>query len=184
MYTSNLKVSSQYAKSLLKQAREAEMLENIYRDALLFKKVVEENKKLLKVLESPIITSQKKLAILNELFKNRLHKITLNLFQLISHATREALIPTVMDIFIEQYYDYKKIKVASVTTTFKLSNDLISYFKTMVKSLMPCKEVILNEYINPSIQGGFILRVADQQIDNSLANKLHKLKAQFSVNEY
>ena len=184
MHISNLKVASQYAKSFLKQAKEAEIVEHVYRDVLFLKKVVEDNKNLVQVLKSPIITNQKKLSILEALFKARIHKLTFNLLRVVSHAKREAILPAIMEAFLEQYYAYKKIILASVTTAFQLSDDLIDYFKELVKSMKPCKEVILTEYTNPSIQGGFILRVADQQLDNSLANKLYELNKQFSIAQY
>lgn len=180
----NLKVAAQYAKFLLKQANESDVLEYIYRDVLFFKRVIEENRHLLKTLQSPIISNQKKMSILNELFKNRVHKLTLNFFRLISHAKNEAILPTIVDLFLKHYYKHKHIKTASITTTFKLSEDLINHFKDLVRSFAPCKEVILTEYINPSIQGGFILRLEDQQIDNSLATKFYKLRKQFSLAEY
>jgi len=184
MHLSNLKTASQYAKSFLKQAKEAEILEHVYRDVLFLKKVVENNKNLAQVLKSPIITNDKKWSILEILFQARVHKLTLNLLRIVSHAKREAILPTIMDVFLEQYYAYKKIAIARITTTFQLSDDLIDYFKNLVQSLVPCKDVILTEHIDPAIQGGFILRVADRQIDQSLANKLHGLNKKFSIAQY
>ena len=184
MHLSNLKIASQYAKSFLKQAKEADMLDYVYRDVLFLKKVVENNKNLAQVLKSPIITNEKKGSILEILFKARIHKLTFNLLRIVSHAKREAILPTIMDVFLEQYYAYKKITIARVTTTFPLSDDLIDYFKNLAQLLIPCKDVILTQHIDPAIQGGFILRIADRQIDHSLANKLYGLNKKFSIAQY
>lgn len=184
MDTSNIQVASRYAKSLLKQAIDTGVLDHVYKDALFFKKVSKSHKTLFRVLHNPIIKNEKKLAILTSIFQSRIAPLTFHLLKVLSHRKREGILPTIIDTFLEQYYTYKGVKAASVTTTFKLSDDLIGYFKNLAKSLVPCKEVILTEYINPSIQGGFILRIADQQLDNSLATRLYKLKKQYSIAEY
>jgi F-type H+-transporting ATPase subunit delta len=46
------------------------------------------------------------------------------------------------------------------------------------------KTVKLVEKINPDLIGGFILRVNDRQLDESLSSKLRELKAEFAVNHY
>jgi len=184
MDTPNIQVASRYAKSLLKQAIDMGVLDHVYKDALFFKKVGKSHKTLFRVLHNPIIKNETKLAILTSIFQSRIHPLTFHLLKLLSHRKREGILPTITDTFLEQYYIYRGIKAASVTTTFRLSDDLIRYFKNLAKSLAPCKEVILKEYVNPSIQGGFILRIEDQQLDNSLATRLHKLKKQYSIAEY
>jgi F-type H+-transporting ATPase subunit delta len=184
MDTSNIQVASRYAKSLLKQAIDIGVLDHVYKDALFFKKVGKSHKTLFRVLHSPILKSEKKLAILTSIFQSRIDPLTFHLLTVLSRRKREGLLSTIIDTFLEQYYTYKGVKVASVTTTFKLSDELIIYFKNLAKSLIPCKEVILTEYVNPSIQGGFILRIADQQLDNSLATKLNEFKKQYSIAGY
>jgi F-type H+-transporting ATPase subunit delta len=184
MDTSNTQVASRYAKSLLRQAIDTGVVDHIYKDAMLFKKVVKAHKVLLQALHNPTIKNEKKLAILTGIFQSKIHPLTFRLLEVVNHRKREAILLTIIDKILEQYYNYKGIRAATITTTYKLPDDLISYFKNLAKSLVPCKEVVLTELINPSIKGGFILRIADQQLDNSLAAKLCKLKKEYSIAEY
>jgi F-type H+-transporting ATPase subunit delta len=57
-------------------------------------------------------------------------------------------------------------------------------FTKIVLEISGMKTVKLVEKINPELIGGFILRVNDRQLDESLSSKLRELKAEFAVNHY
>jgi F-type H+-transporting ATPase subunit delta len=46
------------------------------------------------------------------------------------------------------------------------------------------KQVEITEKVDPSLIGGFVLNVGDQQIDASIKNKLKSLKVNFGKNPY
>ncbi|MEM7055538.1 MAG: ATP synthase F1 subunit delta [Bacteroidota bacterium] len=173
---STFRVASIYAKSLLQQAVEEGALDNIHTDMLLLEQVCTDNTALLKTLQSPVVSHDKKLAILHRLLKGRVSSLLLSFLNMISQNRRTAIISDIMQSFLRQYNSYKGIRTASVTTTFQLSEDLISRFKALVKSIMPCKEVALTQHVDPTILGGYILHVEDKQLDECLATKLHALK--------
>ena len=64
----DIKVASRYAKSLLKIAIEENSLEDLNNDMVLVNDVCINNKELTLLLQSPIIKSDKKTAIMNEIF--------------------------------------------------------------------------------------------------------------------
>lgn len=173
---STFRVASTYAKSLLQQAIEEGALDSIHTDMLLLEQVCTDNTALLKTLKSPIVSHDKKLAILHKLLKGRVSNLMLSFLNMVSQKRRTAIISDIIKASLRQYNSYKGIKTASVTTTFQLSADLISRFKALVKSIMPCKEVALTQYIDPTILGGYILHVEDKQLDECLTTKLHALK--------
>ena len=45
------------------------------------------------------------------------------------------------------------------------------------------KDPILNEKVDPSIVGGYVLKVGDRQIDDSVSGQLKELKLKFSKNK-
>lgn len=181
MNVSNLQVASSYANAWFKQAQEAGVLEQAYQDVVLLKQVVRENKNLIKVLQSPIISGEKKLAIFQQLFSSRVHDLTLTVFSMMSKKRREAYLLPIVEKFLAMYRAHHQVQLASITTSCKLPADLIDYVKDLVKNWKSCKEVVLREHVNPAILGGFVLRVGDQQLDNSLANRLAKMKKGFSI---
>ncbi len=181
MNVSNLQVASSYANAWFKQAQEADVLEQAYQDVVLLKQVGRENKNLIKVLQSPIIPSEKKLAIFQQLFGSHVHDLTLTFFSIVSKKRREAYLLPILEKFLAMYRVHHQVQLATITTSCKLPADLVDPVKDLVKSWKSCQEVILTEHVNPAIVGGFILRVGDQQLDNSLANRLAKMKKEFSI---
>ncbi|HRV54460.1 MAG TPA: F0F1 ATP synthase subunit delta, partial [Mangrovimonas sp.] len=67
------------------------------------------------------------------------------------------------------------------TTAVPMTNDLEIKVLAKVKELTP-KSVELHNVIDESILGGFILRIGDKQYNASIANKLNKLRREFSLN--
>ena len=71
--------------------------------------------------------------------------------------------------------------MAIVTTAVPLTDDLKTKVLAKVKELTG-KEASIENIIDDSILGGFILRVGDIQYNASIANKLSKLKREFTLN--
>lgn len=177
----NLQVTASYANAWFKQAQEAGVLAQAYQDVKLLQQVMGENRNLTKVLQSPIIPGERKLAIFQQLFGPRVHGLTLAVFSLMGKNRREAYLLPVIERFLGMYVAHHQIQLASITTPCKLPPDLVDYVKALIKKWKSCQEVVLKEHVNPAILGGFVLRVGDQQLDNSLATRLAKMKKQFSI---
>jgi F-type H+-transporting ATPase subunit delta len=173
----NLQVSANYAQSLLQLAIEKGVLEQIYADVLAFKKLCEDDRTLLNILQSPIIGKQKKWALLKKLFARVIDPIFLRFFDIVIQKNREALLFEMADCFITKYNEYKHIKTAYITTAITLSDTLIAQFTKLTQSIVSCKHVHLVQYIQPAILGGFILQVDDKRLDESLLTKLLWLKS-------
>ena len=82
-----------------------------------------------------------------------------------------------------QLYDVLKGReVATVTTAIAITDDLKAIVLAKVKELTGKKDVEVKNVIDESIIGGFMLRVGDIQYNASIANKLNKLKREFTLN--
>ncbi len=180
----NLQVASRYAKSLLQLAIEQGLLDRVYADMVLFNQLCTEHKRLVETLQSPIVPKQQKLGTLKDLLADQVHALTLRLFDIVVQRNREGMLPAIAFCFFKEYDAYQDIKTASITTTFPLTSDLIAYFKTLVQSIAPCKEVRLIQQVKPAILGGFILQIEDKRLDESLINKLYLLKKQGITSGY
>ncbi|MDX5338084.1 MAG: ATP synthase F1 subunit delta [Cyclobacteriaceae bacterium] len=182
---SNQRVAYAYAKSLMELAIERGDLEEVYQDFLHLAKMANSNRDLELVMRNPIISSEKKLSILKALYKERgAQEATLSFFEIICRKGREDVLADIAREFQVLYQIHNGIQVAEVTTTFPLDEELKSQFVKIVKEISGMKEVKLSEKINPDLIGGFILRVNDRQLDESLSSKLRELKFQFSQNLY
>ena len=180
---SEYRIASRYAKSLLDLADEQGSLEEVNKDMLMFSQLAAENRDLVLMLKSPVVSHDKKLAVLNEIFDKKVHKLTLAIFQILTKKHREAYLVAIATEFHHQYNVRKGIEEATVTTTFPLDAKLRKEFEAIVAKISG-KKVELTEKVDEKIMGGFVLKIGDRQIDDSLSSKLSALRLKFSQNPY
>jgi len=81
-------------------------------------------------------------------------------------------------------YDFHKgTQVALVTSAIPLTDTLKEKILEKVKSIVG-KKVTIENIIDPSIIGGFILRVGDKQFDASISGEMNDLRREFDDNLY
>lgn len=181
---SEFRAASRYAKSLLELADEKGVLEEVHKDMLSFYELCKENREFELMLKNPIIKHDKKRAILELIFKGKVNDLTMAIFDIITRKNREGILPVIAREFHVQYNFLKKIEVAKVTTAVALSPELRSQFEDLVKKISSKDKVELTEVVDKDIIGGYVLKINDRQIDDSLKSKLKALELKFSQNPY
>ncbi len=177
------RVASRYAKSLIELAQERGILEQVNEDMVMFLQTAEENPQFASLLKNPIINHAKKLSVLNALFKSRVNDLTYSFFEIITRKNREKLLVDIAREAHLQYNAINHIQNATVTTPFPLTDDLRADFKALVMRKTGMKAE-LKEKVDPSLIGGYILKIGDRQIDDSVRSRLNSLKLKFSDNPY
>ena len=176
-------VPSRYAKALIDLAVETKQLEEVANDMRLIKQVCKENREFVILLESPVVKTDKKMAIFKSIFGGKISVTTSTFLDLIARKRREGYIDDIAYAFDEQYKLYKNITTAVVTTAVPLDsatkNKIIEMVKKNAKG-----EVQLIEKVDKGLIGGFVLTVNDRQIDASIKRKLNDLRKNFSTNLY
>jgi F-type H+-transporting ATPase subunit delta len=168
-------VASRYAKSLIELAEEKKVVEEVYKDMLLFKQISAENRGLMLALKSPVVRHEKKLGILKALFKERVHPVSYTIFNIITKKNRESILDSIAEEFVTLYNSYKGIQKAMITTSTPLTPALRAQFNKIVADATG-KTVELEEKVSEKLIGGYVLRVGDRQIDASLKSRLNELK--------
>lgn len=169
-------VAPKYTEALLQQAVENNILARIHTDMLFFDQVCAANTSLVTTLKNPVIGRNRKLAILQAIFQNKVHDLTHSFFAMVTQRHREALLPTMARTFLVQHDQHQGIKTAQVTTAFPLSDQLTLQLQQIVQQIALCQKVILEQYIDPALIGGYTLRIEDKRLDQSLRKKLLTLK--------
>jgi len=175
---SDYRVAYRYAKSLIDLAEEQGNLNRVHEDLVLFKKVADQNRDFRLMLRNPLIDPRKKIKIVLQIFKDKISDLTIMFIEIVGKKSRESLLPEVSKVFLDLYNQKMGIITANVTTKFKLDDKLRAQFTNIVKERMGASKVELHERIDPELIGGYILRVGDLQIDNSLDSRLNALKLQ------
>lgn len=173
------RAASRYAKSLIELAQEQKILDEVYEDMRLFSAVLDKNRIFAAMLKNPIIVHFKKIKVLHALFDNRMNKLTLAAFDLITKKNRENILAEIAIEYQIQYNILKGLQEAEVTTTIKLDEALRKKFSELVSQISG-KEAKLKEIVNEDIVGGFVLNVGDRRLDQSIKTQLSNIKRELT----
>ena len=179
---SDSRVASRYSKSLLELAIEMDRLDIVKADIDMFNTLCRECRPFFNFIKNPVIHVYKKLAVLKLLFEDRIDEITFKFIDIITRKGREEILPDIGQQFIQEYRIYNKIEIVEVTTTVELDEELRKEFLTLSSKLVGEDKIVeLREHINEDLLGGYVLRIGDKQIDDSVVSKLRNLKKKLII---
>lgn len=176
---SEIQVASRYAKSLIDLAREQKVLDKVKSEMELFIEVGKQNAQLLAVLKNPIISLDKKAAVLKDIFADKVQPMVISFFSIMVNKGRAGVLFATAKEFVNLYNQDKGIVKAKVTSAVALTEENKKQLVDVVKAATK-GEVILEAKVDASLLGGFVLQVGDRQFDASLNSKLKKLKKEFA----
>jgi len=180
----NPRVASRYAKSLLDLAVERGQLEQVHGDMLYLQQLTKESRDFLNLLRSPVIKAEAKTKVINAVTAGKVSEITTAFIQLMTAKAREAVLPEIITSFINQYKESKGIKTVKLTTAVPVSDTVKQEIIDQVKKTPGFDKLELQEVVDPSIIGGFVLQADDKLIDASIAYDLKTISRQFENNDF
>ncbi|NQY04690.1 MAG: ATP synthase F1 subunit delta [Flavobacteriaceae bacterium] len=169
-----------YAKAILSLAQEQNVANEVNGDMKIIRKTIADNKELQAFLQSPVIKSDIKKASLKEIFST-VNSATTGLIDVLIDNKRVGLLEATAEKYMIQYDLVMGKQVAKVTTAIPLTKELESKILAKVKELTG-NEATIENTVDESILGGFILRVGDLQYNASVAQKLQNLKRELIYN--
>ena len=167
-----------YAKAILDLASEKGVADVVNNDMKLIASAIESTTELSSFIESPTITVEVKESALLEVF-SQTNNVTKGLFRLLFENKRFEILATVANEYSKLFDLNNGVEVATVTTAFEMDAALESKVLAKVATLSD-KKVTIENKIDPSIIGGFILRIGDKQYNASVKNRLQVLKRELS----
>ena len=176
-------VGSRYAKSLMGLAFERGQLEEVYADMCLMHQVCTSNDDFVNMLESPLIKTDKKQSIIREIFGGKIHDLTMSFMMLMADKKREGYLDDIANSFVDLYKQHKGIISVVITSATVLTSDTKEKMLSIIQKSVTGK-VELTEKIDPSLIGGFKIKVGDKQIDASVLRRLNDLKKDFAKNPF
>jgi len=180
----NPRLAGRYAKAILDLAIEKEMLEAVYEDMLFLQAISRTNKDFVSLLKSPVISSEKKVAILGAVTRGRIGELSHSFISLLIKKGRELNLPEIANAFVEQYKKYKNIYTVKLTTAHPISESLKQEIVDKVKSQSEMQNIDLTTETNEELIGGFVLEVGTILVDASIAYDLNTIRKQFLNNDF
>ena len=167
-----------YAKAILETAISTGKANQVNDDMKSIIAAVNSSADLKDFLASPIITSEVKMNVLSEIFGS-VQADTKSLFRLLQENKRFQILEAIATQFNAQFDEMNGVEVAKVTTAFPITAELEAKILAKATSIST-KKITIQNTVDPSIIGGFILRIGDKQYNASVSNRLHELKREFS----
>lgn len=173
------RIANRYAKPLLELAEEQEVFDQVREDMDEFVSLCQENRDFLLMLKNPIISHLKKAEILKKIFEGKANKLTMSIFDVVTRKNRENLLPEIARAFVRLCHTKMGYQEATLTTAFAIDDELRRSFQKIIKEVTGDKAV-MNEQVDQSILGGYVLTMGDQQLDESVHSYLREIKLKFT----
>lgn len=168
------KSASRYAKALLELSLEKGLVESVSADMNAFLTAYHETREFQVFLDNPVIKAEKKNSVFKVLFPE-FDNLTSMFFELIVKNRREGALAQIADSFVAQLKAHQGI----VPITIVSANQMDTATKNTILGKLEKSidgKLELDEQVDSSLIGGFIIKMGDTQIDASVLNKLKNLK--------
>ena len=167
-----------YAKALFQAALETQQEDAVANEVALLSQASQTDQ-IVSMIEDPM-ERQKVGAILKDLFKAELGKLTANLLNVLTENNRVAMLPELYSAYLVLYEEHKKQKNISVRVPTGVSEAA----KQVIKDKLLRKEgdstnIVFDEV--DSLIGGFVIQSGDEVLDLSIKGRLKKLVNQLNI---
>ena len=169
-------ISDRYASALYDLASEKKLVDVVLDDLLFIQSMIKNNKDLKLVIKSPLIKSNDKLEILQNILKSKNpNELSLTFLKVLSKNKRFQKTVDIISQFKNINAQKRGDVLADITSAEKLSNEQQDNIKEQLRTILGDK-LSLSYKVDKQIIGGLIIKVGSKMIDTSLSNKINKLK--------
>jgi len=167
-----------YAKAILEIADSKKSAAEVSVDMALIASTIAGNLELHSFIQNPLIKTDTKKDVVLEVFAS-VNAVTKSLFHLLLENKRFEILDAIALEYNNLFDIMNGVEVARVTTAIPMDAALEA--KVLAKiATFSSKKITIENTIDPSIIGGFILRIGDKQYNASIANRLQVLKRELS----
>lgn len=175
---SGTRAAIRYAKAILEIADSKKVASEVNADMALISSTINTTAELNTFIQSPTINVEQKENALLEVFANA-NAVTKSLFHLLKENKRFEILDAVALEYNKLFDIMNGVEVAQVTTAVAMDAALEAKVSAKIATFSD-KKITIENTIDPSIIGGFILRIGDKQYNGSVANRLQVLKRELN----
>lgn len=168
-------VAQTYGEAIFELAISENKIDILLSEATGLIAVLKENEELLKLLNHPKITKEEKIKVMEDIFKNNVSDDMVGFLTLIVKKDRNKDMLDILNYFVNQVKEYKKIGIAYVTTAVDMSDSQKKAVESKLISTTNYQTFEMNYSVDSSLIGGMIIRVGDKVIDSTIKSKINEL---------
>ena len=162
--------SSEYGRALFILTEETSKTETAVNDIKAVQKALEENPEYVKLLDTPALSKEEKLLLIDKAF-SEVDEYVLNLIKILCENHSVYMFGKTAETFFELYDEARGIERVEAVTAVALSEEQkkkLAYKLTSVTG----KKIIIKNTVSKEILGGIQIRYSGKQIDGSIKTRL------------
>jgi len=171
-------VARRYATALYEEADRLGVVDSIDADIALLRSSLADSDELHRFFQNPVISDEKKQNVIDALFADRTHELTVRFLKLLVSKDREDMVSPMAKQYQALRDEQRGIVEARVKAAYDLSDDDRSALRSALKKTTG-KDVRLEVDVDSSLIGGVVVRIGDRVFDGSVRNKLESLRERF-----
>lgn len=173
------RAANRYAKAILEIADSKSVAIEVSNDMSLIASTINSNAELSVFIQNPTVYVGVKESALLEVFAT-VNAVTKSLFHLLFENKRFEILEGIALEYNKLFDVMNGVQVAKVTTAIPMDAALEAKVSAKIAAISSSKKITIENTIDPSIIGGFILRIGDKQYNASIADRLQVLKRELS----
>lgn len=177
------RININYAKALFLLAGEMDQQEAVSQDMRLIESVCTENRVLNVVFNNPTIKESKKVAILHELFAQKVCPLTVTFLAFVVKKRRTVNLRGISRSYLDLYRDREGIVLSSLTTAEEADDTLKAMVSEVIAQYTGRKVELLTK-TKPEALGGFAMLFDNKMLDARISTRMDKLYREFARNDY
>ncbi len=177
------RIAFRYAKALFDLSIEEENFEQVNKDMMLVHDVCKENKEFRLLMTNPVVRTDKKLAIMHDIFEKHVQKISMLFLDIITKAGREGFIELIAEQYTILYKQHKGIITTTLQTVVKIDDTIRERLITLLEKQTNA-DIELIEELDEDLVGGFVFKYDHLEYDASIRKQIQRLRRDFASNLY
>ena len=159
-----------YGDALFMLAKELGEIDIVKNDFDTLGAVVEENSEYLKLLDTPSLSREERVKLVDTAF-GTLNKNLVNLVKILAERRLVYLVAKIRQAYMLAYDEHYNIERVEAISAIPLSSEQINKLQLKLEKVTG-KQIVVTNTIDPSILGGMKLRYLGIQLDGSIKTKL------------
>ncbi len=168
-------IPGRYAMALYKYVSEKGLSSRLYAIAKEVERAYATTPELRKTLINPVVSISDKISIMNTIVGKETDNYYQNFVKFVIENKREEYLREIFLKYSQLYRKKNNISLVEVTTAIELDKKTLEKITSII-SKQTTGEVETEYKIDPSIIGGFIIKIDSQQYDSSIDRELKNLR--------
>lgn len=168
-------VSKTYGDALFELAVQENRIDSLAGEIQMVTAVLNENRDFEKIMIHPEISKEKKLAVVETVFKGRVSDALTGFLKIVAAKGRYKDLSDIFAYVIARVKEYKKIGTAEVTSAVPLTGEQKSRIEQRLLETTRYERMEIDYRVDAGKIGGLMIRIGDRVVDSTIRSKLDAL---------